>query len=259
MDGYDSGTYGDRMADVYDDWYGEITDTAACVDALRRLAGPGPGPVLELGVGTGRLAIPLAEAGLAVTGIDSSPAMLARLAAKPGGDRVEVIEGDMTDPPVADKRFGLVVVAYNTLFNLIEPGAQQACIANAASLLTSDGRFVVEAFVPDADRFGPTDVVVPRTVAADRVVLSVTRSHTDDQTLLGQYIDITEAGIRLRPWQIRYARPDQLDAMAGQAGLTLQDRWAGWHGEPFDDDSPSHVSVYAQTGPDRRRSEARPL
>ena len=220
MEGYDEATYGDRIADVYDDWYGEITDTAACVDGLRRLAGDGP--VLELGVGTGRLAIPLVRAGLRVTGIDSSAAMLERLAAKPGGALVETVAGDMADPPVGNRRFSLVFAAYNTLFNLTGPGAQQACFEKVAALLTTDGRFVVEAFVPDAERVGPTDVVVPRQVAADRVVLSVTQSRPGDQTLLGQYIDITEDGIRLRPWHIRYAGPDELDAMANAAGLRLE-------------------------------------
>ena len=228
MEGYDEATYGDRIADVYDDWYGEITDTAACVDGLRRLAGDGP--VLELGVGTGRLAIPLAGPGCAVTGVDSSAAMLERLAAKPGGAQVETVAGDMADPPVGDRRFSLVFAAYNTLFNLIDPGAQQACFEKVAALLTGDGRFVVEAFVPDADRVGPTDVVVPRQVAADRVVLSVTQSRPGDQTLLGQYIDITEDGIRLRPWHIRYAGPDELDAMANAAGLRLEARCGGLAG-----------------------------
>lgn len=242
MEGYDASTYGDRIADVYDDWYGEITDTTACVTSLRQLAGAGP--VLELGVGTGRLAIPLAEGGLRVSGVDSSPAMLERLRAKPGGGAVEAVTGDMVDPPVGDRRFSLVFVAYNTLFNLTEPGAQQACFRNIAALLTDGGRFVVEAFVPIPDRVGPTDVVVPRTVSADRVVLSVTRSPAGEQTLLGQYIDISEAGIRLRPWHIRYSHPDQLDAMAEEAGLTLASRSAGWRDEAFDADSPAHVSVY---------------
>ncbi len=241
MKGFDEATYGERIADVYDDWFGEITDTAACVEALQGWAGSGP--VLELGVGTGRLAIPLANAGLQVTGVDASVAMLQRLAAKPGGGLVETIAGDMVDPQLDDRRFSLVFVAYNTLFNLTAPGAQQACFSNIATLLSDRGRFVVEAFVPDPDRIGPTDVVVPRSVAVDRVVLSVTLSGPDRQ-LLGQYIDITEAGIRLRPWHIRHAGPDELDAMANEAGLTLQSRAAGWRGEPFDDDSPAHVSVY---------------
>jgi SAM-dependent methyltransferase len=242
VEGYDEATYGDRIADVYDDWYGDITDTAACVEALTRLARGGP--VLELGVGTGRLAIPLASAGLRVTGVDSSAAMLERLAAKPGGEAVETVLGDMVDPAVGTRQFALVFAAYNTLFNLTGIGAQQRCLTSVAGLLGDHGRFVVEAFVPDPDRVGPTDVVVPRKVSADRVVLSVTRSRPDDQTLLGQYIDITEAGIRLRPWHIRYAAPDQLDAMAAAAGLVLESRSAGWRDQPFDDESATHISVY---------------
>lgn len=245
MDGFDDATYGERMADVYDDWYADITDTSACVTTLIRLAGPGP--VLELGVGTGRLAIPLAESGLAVAGVDSSPAMLDRLRSKPGGQRVEALHGDMADPPVGDRRFRLVVVAYNTLFNLTEPGDQAACFVRSAEVLDDEGLLVVEAFVPDPDRIGRGGEVVARSVTADRVVLSVTLGRPAAQTLLGQYVDITEAGIRLRPWQIRYASPTELDAMAADAGLTLRDRWAGWRGEPFDDDSPTHVSVYGRS------------
>ena len=170
--------------------------------------------------------------------------MLERLAAKPGGDRVEAVTGNMSDPPVDGRRFSLVLVAYNTLFNLTGPGAQQTCFHNIAALLADGGCFVVEAFVPEPDRIGPTDLVVPRTVTADRVVLSVTRSRPSDQTLLGQYIDITESGIRLRPWHIRYSGPAELDAMATEAGLTLESRSAGWSDQAFGEDSPSHVSVY---------------
>lgn len=247
MDGYDSATYGDRFADVYDDWYGSITDTEACVDALARLAGDG-GPVLELGVGTGRLAIPLAERGLDVTGVDASSAMLARLAAKPGGRGVTGVLGDMADPAaagatVADHRFGLVFVAYNTLFNLVGSGEQQRCLTNVTALMTQKGCLVIEAFVPD-----PTDVaadtVALRRIAADRVVLSVSQSEPDHQEVVGQYVDITEAGIELRPWHIHWTTPDQLDAMAATAGLRLAERWAGWDRAPFHADASAHVSIY---------------
>ncbi len=244
MDGYDATTYGDRFADVYDDWYGDITDTDACVDALARLAGRGP--VLELGVGTGRLAIPLAARGLAITGLDSSAAMLARLASKPGGAGVTGVVGDMADPKgpgLNPGSFGLAFVAYNTLFNLIAPGEQQRCLTNVAAMLTSDGSFVVEAFVPDTSAHAD-DTVAPRQVTADRVVLSVSRSNPERQEVLGQYVDITEAGIKLRPWHIRWATTTQLDDMAAAAGLVLADRWATWTGEPFNGDAPAHVSVY---------------
>lgn len=242
--GFDSATYGDRFADVYDDWYGDITDVVACTTTLARLAAGRP--VLELGVGTGRLAIPLAEQGLEVVGVDASAAMLDRMRAKAGDARVEGVLGDMADPPVGDRRFGLVFVAFNTFFNLPTGEAQQRCLQRAASLLDEQGAVVVEGFVP-ADEDGPTHTVSPTTMAVDRVVLTATVHDPVAQTVTGQHLDITEAGIRLRPWHIRYARPSELDAMAGVAGLRLVDRWAGWSGEPFDPDSPAHVSVYRAT------------
>lgn len=241
VEGYDETTYGERFADVYDDWYGSITDTEACVEAVARLADGGP--VLELGVGTGRLAIPLARRGLSVTGVDASPAMLAALSAKPGGDSVDAVLGDMTDPPVGEQRFSVAFVAYNTLFNLVTVDGQRACLANAARHLLPGGCVVVEAFVPDVSE-AATDAVAPKLVAADQVVLSVSRQDPDRQEVIGQYIDISETGIRLRPWRIRWSTPDQLDALAAEVGLQLTERWSSWSGDPFDDHADSHVSVY---------------
>ena len=246
VDGYDEATYGDRFVDVYDDWYGSITETDACVDALTTLADQGP--VLELGVGTGRLAIPLAAQGLDVTGIDASAAMLDRLTAKPGGDRVSTVLADMAAPPIEEQRFALVFVAYNTLFNLVAPTDQQRCFTNAAALLTDHGSFVVEAFVPDTTS-DATEAVTPRRVTADRVVLSVSRTDPGRQEVAGQYVDITEAGIKLRPWHIRWATPMQLDEMADRAGLRLAERWATWTGEPFHAEAGAHVSIYRRVDP----------
>lgn len=248
MEGFDASTYGERFADVYDDWYGDLGDTAACVEVLAELAERGSGgAVLELGVGTGRLAVPLAERGVKVIGLDSSPAMLERLRAKPGGDRVDSVLGDMEDPPLGDHRFGLVVLAYNTLFNLTTLDAQRRCLAGAARRLTVGGSVVVEAFVPDPDQIGPADSVVPRTITADRVVLSVTRHRADHQEVFGQFVELTNGGVRLRPWHIRYSTTDQLDRLAADAGLVLSERWAGWDRAPFEQDrSSTHVSVYTK-------------
>ncbi|MGI8756378.1 MAG: class I SAM-dependent methyltransferase [Acidimicrobiales bacterium] len=240
MEGYDASTYGDRFAEVYDDWYSDLTDATACVDVVAGLADGGP--VLELGVGTGRLAIPLAARGLVVVGLDASPAMLERMAAKPGGAEVEALVGDMAAPPLGDRRFAVVFVAYNTLFNLIDPADQARCLADAAARLRPGGSILVEAFVPEPERI--VEAVTPRTITADRVVLSISRTDPETQEALGQYVDITEAGIRLRPWHIRWSTPDQLDAMAAEAGLTLADRWADWRRSPFHADAPAHVSHY---------------
>jgi SAM-dependent methyltransferase len=243
--GIDAASYGERFADVYDDWYGDITDVVACTTTLARLAGSRT--VLELGVGTGRLAIPLAERGVEVVGVDSSPAMLVKLAAKPGSDRVEAVLGDMADPPLGDRRFGLVFVAFNTFFNLASADEQQRCLDAVARLLDDDANFVLEAFVPPDEHDGPDRTVAPTRLTTDRVVLTATIHDRPAQTITGQHIDITEARTTLRPWKIRYASPAQLDAMAEKAGLRLVDRWAGWVGEPFDPDSPAHVSVYARS------------
>lgn len=242
MEGYDHATYGDRFAPVYDDWYDGITDADQCAALIAELADLGGGPVLELGVGTGRLALPLAALGVHVVGVDSSAAMLDLLAAKAGGSSVEAVLGDMAQPPLGDRTFAVVLIAYNTLFNLVDLADQQRCLADAAARLVPGGSLVVEAFVPAAGRAEQS--VTPRTITADRVVLSVSRSDPGTQEALGQYVDITEAGIKLRPWHIRWSTPEQLDELAADVGLVLADRWAGWDRAPFGPDAVSHVSRY---------------
>ena len=245
MQGYDASSYGDGFADVYDDWYQGISDVEVTVVELLDLAGGGP--VLELGVGTGRLAVPLAEAGLAsgltVVGIDASAAMLARLAWRDPGSLVTTVHGDMRyDLP--DGPFGLVFAAYNTLFNLTDEGAQARCFVDVAERLRPGGRFVVEAFVPDdPPRWG--DSVTVRSIAADRVVLSISVADPDHQSAAGQFVELTEAGgVRLRPWSIRYSTPAQLDDFGRAAGFALEQRWESFGRTPFDDESARHVSVY---------------
>lgn len=246
MEGYDARTYGDRYADVYDDWYGDVTDAAACADHLAELARRGRGPVLELGVGSGRLALPLAARGITVHGIDSSTTMLGRLRAKAGGRAVPVVAGDMARLPVRpDARYAVVFVAFNTFFNLATETLQRRCLAEVAERLGADGRVVIEAFVPRDDvELSTRSSVTPRHLAADEVVLSISEVDPTAQTITGQHVHITEQGIRLRPWHLRYATPDQLDAMAAGAGLVLEQRSAGWRGEPFTDESTVHVSRY---------------
>lgn len=251
MEGYDASTYGERFADVYDDWYGEVTDAAACTRALAELArATGGGPILELGVGSGRLAIPLALAGLEVHGIDASPAMVERLRSKPDGDRVRVTLGDMAELPLVDgPPFAVVFVAFNTFFNLSTEADQLRCLERVRSFLRPDGCLVIEAFVPaEAAGDGVDGSVTPRLLAADEVVLTVSQRDRAAQTISGQHVHITEQGIRLRPWHLRYLTPAQLDDLAERAGLSLVARHGGWDGEPFTDDSTVHVSRYRQRG-----------
>lgn len=241
MDGYGPTSYGDAMADVYDDWYASLPQFDAAVARLVTLAAGGA--VLELGVGTGRLALPLAERGLRVSGVDASAAMIERLRAKPGGDSVAVTVGDM-GAPVPAGPFTLVFAAVNTFFGLDTEQAQAECFASVAARLSPGGRLAVEAFVPDAGD-EPVDRVAVRNLTVDRVVLEVSRSDPTGQIAEGHYVELTEtAGVRLRPWRIRWATPAQLDAYASAAGLQLESRWSDWAGAPFTPDSTHHVSVW---------------
>ena len=251
MEGYDATTYGRAFADVYDDWYEGITDTAATVAVITDLAltvegrhAGTPARVLELGVGTGRLALPLADDDrLRVVGIDASGPMLTRLAERDTDGRVTTVLGDMVDD-LPDGPFELVFVAYNTLFNITAEGGQQRCFDAVAARLAPGGRFVVEAFIPDEPPRDGDDITI-RSMTADRVVLSVSRRDGARQLAEGHFVELTDgAPVRLRPWSIRYATPQQLDEMADVSGLVLESRWADMAGTPISDDDDRHVTVY---------------
>ena len=256
VEGYDASTYGDRFAEVYDDWYGDVTDAIACAARLASLAAEhGGGPVLELGIGSGRLALPLAQLGVEVHGIDASSAMIERLRSKPGGADLAVTVGDMAELALPDPPpFSVVFVAFNTFFNLATEDAQRRCLHRVADLLAPDGLLVLEAFVPRDDvTAGAEASVAPRRITADEVVLTVSHVDRDAQTITGQHVHLREEGIRLRPWHLRYASPSELDALAADAGLVLEQRSAGWGGEPFTASSAVHVSTYRRANvPDVR-------
>jgi SAM-dependent methyltransferase len=239
-EGYDPATYGDQVADVYDRMYGPDDQAVACLADLA-----GTGPVLELAIGTGRLALPLAARGLAVHGIDASQAMVDQLRSKPGGDDIPVTIGDFSHVGV-DGRYSLIFVAFTTFFALLDVDGQQRCFANVATHLAPGGRFVVEAFVPDPSRFERNQHLEVQAVEVDGARLSASRHDPENQRVDSLIMWVSNDGVRTWPARLRYSYPDELDEMAATAGLRLEYRWSGWRREPFEDDSPKHVSVYVR-------------
>lgn len=233
-------SFGEDAASRYDDT--PRGDEAETVEFLHRLAGAGP--VLELAIGTGRIALPLAARGVRVDGIDLSTAMVERLRAKEGGRQLEVTIGDFADVAVAG-RYRLVYVVFNTLFNLLTQDDQVRCFVNVAQHLTDDGSFVVEAAVPSPlFRLRDDQYVDAEAIGVDEVRLDVGRHDAVNQLLDESHVSLTAAGVRLSPIVTRYAWPSELDLMARIAGLHLAGRWGGWLDEPFTARSARHVSVY---------------
>lgn len=239
MSDYSIETYGERVADAYDEWYSAYDPDA--IDFLTELAASGK--ALELGIGTGRFALPLAAKNVEVYGIDASESMLARLQKKPGAEKVHVKLGDFAEIPFEGK-FQLIYVVFNTLFALTSQDAQVRCLRSVAAHLAEDGRFVIEAFVPDPARFTGSRVNWPTTVTTDRVELDIGEHDSVNQKVVSQKVVLTDGNIWLFPIQIRYVWPAELDLMAQLAGLRLRERLGGWRREPFSAESKKHISVY---------------
>jgi SAM-dependent methyltransferase len=240
-EGYDAVTYGDRMADFYDELPTHPRDADDAAACLAELAGSGS--ALELAIGTGRVALPLARLGVPVSGVDVSEAMVEKLRAKPGGHEIPVTIGDFADVPV-DGRFELTFVVYNTFFALVDQASQQRCFERVAAHLAPGGRFLIEAFVPDVTRFVRHQHIEVRHVGLDAAMLSVSRHEPAAQRVESLLLWLSADGTRTWPVRLRYAWPAELDLMAQIAGLRLEHRWGGWGREPFTDDSVKHVSVY---------------
>jgi SAM-dependent methyltransferase len=236
----DPAFYGDCWAEVYDERYGSL-DPAAAVEFLAGLAEGGP--VLELAIGTGRIALPLAARGLVVEGVDASAAMVQQLRAKPGGDSVKVTIGDMAEVPVSGS-FRLVYLVFNTLFGLLTQERQAGCFRNVARVLGPGGAFVIECFVPDLARFDRGQRVQTLEVTEDSASFELSRHDAARQRVTTQVVTLDGQGMRMRPVAIRYSWPSELDLMAGQAGLELTERYADWNRRPFGSTSGGHVSVY---------------
>src|SRR5918992_4105699 len=241
MEGYEPGmSFGEDVAERFDDV--PRGDETAAVGFLEKLADRGS--ALELAVGTGRIALPLAARGIRVDGVDISPAMVARLRAKPGGDEIAVMVGDFADVPVPGT-YRLVFVVWNTLFNLLTQDDQVRCFENVAAHLTDDGSFVVEALVPAfLYRLRDNQHVDAEAIEVDEVRLDVLRHDAATQMLEESHVSLSRAGVRLHPVVQRYAWPSELDLMARIAGLRLKGRWGGWDRAPFNSSSSAHVSVY---------------
>jgi SAM-dependent methyltransferase len=235
-------SFGEEVAETYRDI--ARGDEEAAVAFLAALAGGGP--ALELAIGAGRIALPLAARGIRVDGIDISPAMVAQLRSKPGGDAISVTMGDFADVPVTGN-YRLIYVVWNTLFNLLSQEEQVRCFENVARRLTDGGSFVVEAYVPAfLYRLRDNQHVDAEAVLVDEVRLDVLRHDPAAQKIEESHVSLSNAGVRLDPVVQRYAWPSELDLMARIAGMRLANRWGGWKREPFDSASKLHVSVYGR-------------
>src|SRR4051794_41588613 len=237
--------FGDDVAARYDESSATEFDPAVVgptVDFLAELAGQGA--ALEFGIGTGRIALPLAARGVPVSGIELSEAMTAQLRRKPGGEDIRVAIGDFSSTRV-DSTFRLVYLVFNTIGNLTTQAQQVACFRNAAAHLDPGGTFVIEVGIPDLQRLPPGETVIPFHVSDDRVGFD--EYDVANQGLVSHHLEITPDGRAVRnSIPFRYAWPAEFDLMAQLAGMTLRERWSGWSREPSPSASRKHVSVWAK-------------
>ncbi len=246
---HDDGYFDERVAARYDESAAEMFDPAVVepvVDLLVDLAGSGR--ALELGIGTGRIALPLAQRGVPVHGIDLSEAMVARLRAKPGGEAIGVTIGDFATTTV-EGTFSLAYLVFNTISNLTTQAAQAACFRNVAAHLEPGGCFVIEVGVPELQRLPPGE-----TIRAFHV--SETRWGLDEydvaaQGLTSHHFELVDGRLERLSVPFRYTWPSELDLMAQLAGMRLRERWSGWKREPFTSESRKHVSVWEKPADSR--------
>ena len=237
--------FGEGVAERYDTQYDTMTDDAVVgpiVDFLTALARNGA--ALELGIGTGRIALPLAQRGIRVHGIDLSEAMVARLQAKAGAEQIGVTIGDFAATSV-DARFSIAYLVANTIMNLTTQDEQVACFQNVAAHLEPGGCFVIEVLVPGLRRLPPGEIFQPFDVGPEH--LGFDEYDVVPQGLVSHHYWIVEGEVDVRSIPFRYVWPSELDLMARLAGMTLRERWGGWQREPFTSDSTKHVSVWEKT------------
>ena len=239
MKEYSESTYGERIAEVYDEWYSDFDQST--ISTLVELSQGGR--ALELGIGTGRIALPLHHAGIEVHGIDASQAMLDKLKAKPGGESIQVTLGNFADVDVGG-HFDLIFVVFSTFFALLTQEEQIRCFKNVANRITPNGVFVIEVFVPDMARYVDNQTVRVTAIDDNSVRLEATQVDMIKQQINSKHIYLSEEGIRMYPVKIRYAWPSELDLLARLAGLSLQHRWGTWRKDTLTNESGKHISVY---------------
>ena len=239
----DDGYFDEPVAARYDETSGDMFDSAVldpAVDFLAELAGSGR--ALELGIGTGRIALPLSQRGVPVHGIEMSKAMAAKLHAKPGGEAIAVTIGDFASTRV-EGSFSLAYLVYNTIGNLTTQAEQVACFRNAAAHLEPGGCFVIEVGVPDLRRLPPGETY--HVFHGSENYFGIDEYDVVTQGLISHHLETVDGKIERVSMPFRYVWPAELDLMAQLAGMTLRERWAGWEREPFTAESRKHVSVWA--------------
>jgi SAM-dependent methyltransferase len=238
--------FGERVAERYDESSADMFEPAVidpAVDFLAELAGSGA--ALELGIGTGRIALPLAQRGIRVHGIDLSDAMVARLRAKPGAEDIEVTIGDFATTRV-EGTFSVAYLVFNTIMNLTTQDEQVACFENVAAHLEPGGCFVIEVGVPALQRLPPGETVRAFDISATH--LGFDEYDVVSQGLISHHYSVVDGKLELHSVPFRYVWPSELDLMARLAGMGLRERWSGWKREPFASDSRKHVSVWEKPG-----------
>jgi len=236
-------SYGNRWADEYDKRFAGLADTEPAIRILSDLANGGP--VLELGPGTGRLAIPLSASGLDVVAVEASLKMIEKLREKPGGESVQ-IHHDSFERYEIGRDFSLIFTSCNTLFDLPSQDAQLSCIQSSAMHLRTGGILVVEASVPWHLLSPSSGMPVAISLDDETVIFQVVMHDKSSQQIFKQRISVEPEGIRLGPVRNRYIWPSELDLMCRLAGLDLQVRWSGWEQGAFNNESRGHISVYCK-------------